>query len=133
MYDDAASYVNEDGYFWQRLRLQYVYENRWQKPGDITDVPKLLGDDPTTYKATTNRFLYNGDFLRLKNLTLAYNFPKAWMNKIGFGSARVFFTGTNLLTLSKYKISDPEVNTYGTRGWEMPHTKTYTFGIELSF
>lgn len=133
MYDFAEQYVNDDGYFWQRLRLQYVYENRWQKPGDITDVPKLLGDDPTTYSITTSRFLHNGDFLRLKNLTLAYNFPKAWMNKIGLGSARVFFTGTNLLTFSAYGISDPEVNTYGTRGWEMPHTKTYTFGVELSF
>ena len=47
--------------------------------------------------------------------------------------ASVFFSGSNLLTYSKYKDADPEVNEYGTRGWETPLGKTFVFGIELKF
>ena len=45
----------------------------------------------------------------------------------------VYFSGTNLLTWANYTMADPEVNAYGTRGWETPFGKTYTFGLELSF
>jgi hypothetical protein len=48
-------------------------------------------------------------------------------------SARVFFNASNLLTFSKYKEADPEVNQYGTRGWETPIGKTFVFGIDLKF
>ena len=133
MYDSGEQYVNEDGYFWQRMRLKKVYEERWQKPGDITTVPKLLGNDPTTYQVITNRFMHTGDYLRLKNITVAYNFPKKLIKKVGLSSARVYFNGTNLFTWSAYDVSDPEVNAYGTRGWETPVGKTYTFGIDLTF
>ena len=64
---------------------------------------------------------------------MGYNFPTELVKKVGLGSARVYFSGSNLLTFSKYKNADPEVNEYGTRGWETPIGKTYTFGIELSF
>jgi len=47
--------------------------------------------------------------------------------------ARVFFNGTNLLTLSKYKIADPEVAASGVRGWETPLAKTFTFGLDVKF
>ena len=115
------------------MRLKKVYEERWQKPGDITTVPKLLGNDPTTYQVITNRFMHTGDYLRLKNITVAYNFPKKLIKKVGLSSARVYFNGTNLFTWSAYDVSDPEVNAYGTRGWETPVGKTYTFGIDLTF
>ena len=48
-------------------------------------------------------------------------------------NARLFFSGTNLLTFANYKDADPEVNEYGTRGWETPLGKTFVFGIELKF
>ena len=81
----------------------------------------------------STRHMYNGNFLRLKNVTIGYNFPKAWVNKVGLGSARVYFNGSNLLTFAANKKVDPEVNAYGTRGWETPFGRTYTFGLELSF
>ena len=77
--------------------------------------------------------MHNGDYLRLKTITLAYNFPKALVSKIGLGSARVYFNGQNLLTFQSYKLLEPEVTAYGTRGWETPLAKTYTFGLEISF
>lgn len=48
-------------------------------------------------------------------------------------NARVFFNASNLLTFAKYKEADPEVNQYGTRGWETPIGKTFVFGIDLKF
>ncbi len=133
MYDGAEKDVNDDGYYWERTRSQYVYENRWTTPGQITDVPKLLGNDPTSSMQISTRHLHSGNFLRLKNISLAYNFPKALVNKVGLGAARVYFNGQNLLTFAGNKLVDPEVNSYGTRGWETPFGKTYTFGIELTF
>jgi len=55
------------------------------------------------------------------------------LSKIGINNARIFFNGSNLLTFSKYKYMDPEVNQYGSRGWEIPTPKTYTFGLEFNF
>ena len=68
-----------------------------------------------------------------KTLSLGYNLPKSVVNKALIKDARVFFSGSNLLTFSKYKDADPEVNEYGTRGWETPLGKTFVFGIELKF
>ncbi|MBQ7773512.1 MAG: TonB-dependent receptor, partial [Bacteroidales bacterium] len=133
LYDGAEEDVNDDGYYWNRIRSKYVYDNRWKKPGDITNVPKLLGNDPVSAMQVSSRHLYNGNFLRLKNITLSYSFPKELVKKAGLGSARVYFNGSNLLTFAAHDLVDPEVNAYGTRGWETPILKTYTFGLEFSF
>jgi hypothetical protein len=66
-------------------------------------------------------------------MTIGYTLPRMLTSKVFVNRARVFFSATNLLTLSKYKEADPEVNEYGTRGWETPVGKTYVFGIELKF
>lgn len=133
LYDGAEKDVNDGGYYWERTRSKYVYDHRWTKPGQITDVPKLRGNDQECQMATSTMHIHSGDFLRLKNLTLSYSLPKKLMNGAHMNSCRFYFTGQNLLTFAKWKEVDPEVNTYGTRGWETPIGKTYTFGVELSF
>ncbi|MCK7554935.1 hypothetical protein MKQ70_07920 [Chitinophaga sedimenti] len=77
--------------------------------------------------------MHNASFFRLKNINLAYSLPAQLLSKVRLSNARVFFNGTNLLTFSQYKIADPEVNNYGTRGWETPIGKVYTFGLDLNF
>jgi hypothetical protein len=77
--------------------------------------------------------MHKADFTRLKNLTLSYNLPVGIVNRVNVSSARVYFNGMNLWTLAAYKVYDPEVNEYGSRGWETPIMKTFTFGIEASF
>lgn len=133
MFDGAEKDVNDDGYYWERIRSEYVYKNRWISPGQVTRVPRLSGEDLEDAMQKSNRHIYCGDFLRLKTITLGYQIPKALVGKAGISSARVYFSGTNLLTWAANKEVDPEVNSYGTRGWETPYGKTYTFGIELSF
>ena len=133
LYDGAQKDINDDGYYWERTRSQYAIDNRWKQPGDKTLVAQVRGTDLTDAMETSNRMMYDASFLRLKTVSVGYTIPKNFVKKAGLSNARVYFSGTNLLTWANYKLADPEVNAYGTRGWETPYGKTYTFGLELSF
>lgn len=133
LYDGAYKDVADDGYYWERIRSQDYYDNMWTDNNTSGTLPKLSGNDLTDPMQYSTRQLHDASFLRLKNATLAYRLPRTILDGIGVSNARVFFNGTNLLTTAQYKIADPEVNQYATRGWETPFAKTYTFGIEVSF
>jgi hypothetical protein len=133
LYDGAFKDVADDGYYWERIRSEIYYEDRWTPTNTGGSLPKLDGNDLTDAMQYSSRQMHDASFLRLKTLSLGYNLPRSLINKVGIASARVYANGTNLLTFAKYKTADPEVNNYGTRGWETPFGKTYTFGIELSF
>lgn len=133
LYDGAAKDVSDDGYYWERIRAQYVWDNMWTPDHTNASVPLLRGTDLTDPMQYSSRQMHSASFLRLKNINLAYNIPKKIISKVGISGARVYFNGTNLLTFSKYKIADPEVNQYGTRGWETPIGKIYTFGLDINF
>jgi len=108
---------------------------RWQKPGDITQFPKA-GD---SYKSS--RFIEDGSFLRVKNITLSYNFKKEWIKKIGMKSAKVYGTVQNLFTFTNYTGMDPEVNYYGgssniiigTDFFTYPQSRTILVGLSFVF
>jgi TonB-linked SusC/RagA family outer membrane protein len=108
--------------------------HRWKKPGDITDMPRV-GD---MYQSS--RFIENGSFMRIKNVTLGYNFPKELMSKIKMKSARIYIAGENLYTFTAYTGMDPEVNYYGndnivlgTDFFTYPQSRTVLFGLNLGF
>ena len=74
------------------------------------------------------------DYLRLKNLTLGVSIPQNYINKLGLSKARIYFSGSNLLTWkSKDLFVDPEMRLDGLCTFETPALRTYTFGIELNF
>lgn len=113
---------------------------RWQKPGDITQVPQLrLGKGNGI--GASSRFIENGSYVRLKNVTLAYNFSSELLKKAKIRSARVFVTGVNLATFTDYTGWDPEVNTdfragnrnQGSDFYAAPQIKSITFGLNLGF
>lgn len=133
IYDGANRDVADDGYYWERIRSQNYYDNMWTESNPNGSLPKIDGNDLTDAIQYSSRQMFDASYLRLKNLSLAYNLPSRLINRIGVSNVRVYANGTNLLTFSKYKIADPEVNQYGTRGWETPFGKTYTFGVEFSF
>jgi len=133
LFDAGSRDVAEDGYYWERTRSYYGYQEAWTEANPNSILPKISGNDPEDGIARSSRHLHNATFLRLKNVNLAYNIPSAIVSKIRISGARVFFNGTNLLTFSKFKWADPEVNNYGSRGWETPFGKTYTFGLEVNF
>jgi len=106
--------------------------NRWQKPGDITQYPKA-GD---TFKSS--RFIENGSFLRIKNVSLGYNLPKNAIKKLHIKSLRFYVTGQNLYTFTPYSGMDPEVNYYstdnvvmGTDFFTYPQSRTFLFGLNI--
>ena len=100
----------------------------WQKPGDITNIS--TPDSPMQFDT---HLLENASFMRLKNLTVSYDLPKNWMRRTGFmESARVFFVGRNLWTVTKYRGYDPEIDSNMQLG-NYPNTKQFTFGLELTF
>ncbi len=111
---------------------------RWQNPGDITDMPRATETDPNANNRISSRFVEDGSYVRLKNLTLAYNMPEKLIKRIGVKSARIYFTGANLITLTNYSGMDPEVNYRGdsnllraTDFFTYPQARTYSIGINL--
>lgn len=100
--------------------------NIWTTPGQITDIP-------TDASKHDSRYIEDASFLRLKNLQIAYSFPKKWMDKTGFlGGAKIYVAGRNLLTFTKYTGWDPEIDAITAMG-NYPNTKQYTIGVELNF
>jgi hypothetical protein len=111
---------------------------RWKNEGDITDIPRALYGEGFNYLGS-DRFVEDTSFLRLKQLTLNYAFPKSICNKLGITSLTCFVTGYNLFTWSSYTGQDPEVNLpsrptdLATDGATTPVSRRYTFGFNLSF
>ncbi len=108
---------------------------RWQKEGDITNIPRA--NDPNAVFAS-DRFVEDGSYVRLKSVTLSYNFQKKFL---GINSLKIYATGQNLATLTNYSGFDPEVGSnnestgvargidYGT----YPQVRTFIFGIKIQF
>ncbi|MBP1639891.1 MAG: TonB-dependent receptor plug [Bacteroidetes bacterium] len=133
LYDGAYKDVADDGYYWERIRAKSYYENMWTVSNPNGTQPKLDGNDLTDAMQYSSRHLFDASFLRLKSLSFGYAIPKKWLQKVLISESRVFFNASNLWTTAKYKEADPEVNQYGTRGWETPIGKTFVFGVEVKF
>jgi len=125
-------YMNDDGYFTSRTRTWKAMDY-WKQPGDVTQGPRLGLAESEQFGSYQSRWLYNNNYLRLKNTTVSYNIPKRIVNMAKLSSVRVFFTGANLWTIASQNYFDPEPNVYGVKSWELPMGKTYTFGLELNF
>lgn len=117
--------------------------NRWQNPGDITDVPRL-GVFFSSGERTSSRWVYDGSYIRLRQFSVGYNLPAAVLTPLKISSARFFISALNFWTKTNY-ISDPEVNTLGTRVtavqnisagtdfYTIPQPKTIMMGLNVKF
>lgn len=111
---------------------------RWQKPGDVTDVPRLALENYD--KQEISRFFEDASFLRLRSVNLGYNFPKTIASKLHVDKLRVFFVGTNLLLFTKYTGADPETRiergeNQNIQGYDFaspPTPRTIQFGVNLT-
>ncbi|MCW0522557.1 SusC/RagA family TonB-linked outer membrane protein [Riemerella anatipestifer] len=105
-------------------------ERRWQKPGDVTDVPRL---SYTTLQENqqSSRFLFKNDYVRLKALNIGYNFNKEDSEKIGLKSLRLFLQADNLFTWQTRKNIDPEQALTGLTNNRTSNLKTISFGLKL--
>lgn len=125
---DNDRYFVENPNFVGQLNQTVEMEKMWTTPGQVTDIPAV---NAPRYFDT--HVLENASFLRLKNLTIGYNLPGNLLKKTGFmKGVRVFAVGRNLLTATKYKGADPEVDSNLQLG-QYPNTRQFSFGAELTF
>ncbi len=103
---------------------------RWQKPGDVTDVPMVeVGGKYTT----TDRFLIDASYFAIKNITLGYSLPEKYTKKINAQNIRVFMTLDNFLMFNHLDGMDPQYNLSGGTDYTYAPIKTMSFGVELNF
>ena len=126
--------INNDRYFDESNGRFASYNqsrrllDRWQQPGDVTDIPRH-----GVYMEFDDRLLEDASFLRLKNLSVSYAFPKELLQKTRILSgARIYFQAQNLLTFTKFSGLDPEssLNLYAA---QYPMSRQFTFGLDLTF
>ncbi len=107
---------------------------RWQKPGDITNVPKVRYGTSDDSREST-RFLFDGDYMRVKDVVFGYNLHEKLSNKIGCDNIAFLVRGTNLFTFVKDNglKFDPEVGANGLTRMTTPPVKSIVFGVNLNF
>jgi len=113
--------------------------DRWTGEGTSNSQPRVTIADPNqNYFRVSDFYVHDGPFVRLKNITLGYTIPESISQKIKISKLRVYVSATNLLTITKYKGSDPEIGAKGSLDVGIdrniyPQPRTFIFGLNLSF
>jgi hypothetical protein len=142
IYDDAEKFQLNNIGEWDVKKE--VFERRWQKPGDVTDIPRVtLGLTSLQRTRNTTEYLHSATYFRMKVVSFGYRLPQQLLKKLHLTNARIALSASNVFTLSKYD-GDPEVFrdagssqarnispnvTYLTP----PQSKNYTLSLNLNF
>ncbi|OOG15901.1 SusC/RagA family protein [Sphingobacterium sp. CZ-UAM] len=139
IYNYARQEYDSDGTYTDRnqMKLQDGW-TRWEKPGDNATHPIAKYNNQDKGNSFSSRYLEDGDFFRMRSLTLGYNFN---LTRYNIKNIRVFFTGENLFTLTKYSGVDPEIPVREDNGAIVsstgpgvyPAVRKYMFGVNVSF
>lgn len=143
IYNHINYFTQSDGSMMdQNLDRKLLYD-QWTKPGDVTNVPKQRLSNNAQQ---STRYLEDGSYLRLRNVTLAYTLPKRWLKPLRMESLRVYAQGLNLFTVTNFSGMDPEVGDSPSTGaastagpaasvldFSFPAARTIMFGVEISF
>lgn len=140
VYDTWNRFTNSDGS--RRLSStgnvsRGTYERRWQQPGDVTDVPAFVYGNLQTGGSTqrSSRFIYDGSYIRLRDVTLAYTLPSDFIERIGLANASIYVKGNNLYTFIKDDRleRDPEAGSDGRLNQEIPISRALFLGLDITF
>ncbi|WP_086478389.1 MULTISPECIES: SusC/RagA family TonB-linked outer membrane protein [Arenibacter] len=108
--------------------------NRWQKPGDVTDVPRISSDYDKNVISSSTRFITKSDFLNLNNIRLGYTIPSVHVEKLGMSNINLWVSGDNLWLLSERKGFNPSTDEAGTSDmYRYSPLSTFTFGVRAKF
>jgi hypothetical protein len=111
-------------------RVPALFLDHWTPENPNAPIPNPKSAfGPNTYNQTSDFWLENGGFVRLKYLNATYTLPSVWTSKVGLTAVKLVFSGTNLFYLSKFKYYDPELNSMGA----YPNMRTYNFGVNVTF
>lgn len=134
IYNSAGKYQSVSADYFDNQTTDQL--KRWQKPGDITNVPqaRLYGSNGT---GESTRFLDKTDFVRLRNLTIGYSLSGNAIKELGMSSVRLYATGVNLLTFTNYNGYDPEARRddtgIGEEYYSTPPARTIALGVNINF
>lgn len=116
----------------------HIYNNRWHGPGTSNKYPRLSAAGHQNWSWVSTQFLEKGDFLRVDNVTIGYDFKKL-LKTIPFSQARLYLTSQNLFTFTGYSGMDPEIG-YASAGWgqgidygQVPRPRTFLVGVNIKF
>ncbi len=145
-----SEFTNQLGVVNNRARLELIDPSiegtslnditnvRLMNPG--TNVPRATGQDPNDNDRISDRYIEDGSFIRIKNITFGYTFPKSIIEKVRLSNARVYASIENLVTFTDYSGFDPEVgastqsaNVFGLDNGRYPSPQVFTFGLNVSF
>ena len=133
-----ASRIVTEGMYYPINQMATVL-NRWEKPGDITTMPKSDRDNANHNSDVSSRYVEDGSYLRLKSATLGYDLPKSISKFLKIEKFHIYVTAENLLTFTKYSGYDPEVSAYGVGiapGVDFgsyPESRSFMFGLNINF
>ncbi|MDE3741212.1 SusC/RagA family TonB-linked outer membrane protein [Maribacter polysaccharolyticus] len=136
IYDSNERFIQGDGALTPRSTTTYIYENRWLPGSTDAETPLFYwGNNSGSNTANTSRWLHDASYIRLRNLTFAYNFDSDITSKLGLSMLRVYARGTNLLTITRDPdlYIDPEQGINGISQGLTPAIKSITLGLDLEF
>ena len=143
IYDDAAFVIHGDGHYTPRSTSKRAFEGRWMQPGDQTLFPQHYWGNVVSNVRDQSRFLMDGTYARLGNVTLSYNLPQKTLNSLQWlnvRSVRIYIKASNYLTWTRNQTGDftfydlyvdPENQINGVAETGQPPLKTLSFGLDL--
>jgi TonB-linked SusC/RagA family outer membrane protein len=141
LFYNYGNYVSDGWVFYlidgvDPLQEKYAINlQRWQKPGDITTVPKYVYGATNNSSSFSTRFLQKGDFMRLRNITIGYSLNSNILSKLHLSSLNFYIRGTNLWTKTydKNLTIDPEQGVNAQSNLDIYYTKSITAGLNMGF
>lgn len=119
------------------ITTQWVYDNRWQKPGDNAKVPAMdYTGSQAGVASASSRYLMNGNYLKIKSISIGYNLPKSVLEPLHMQSLRIFANFENLYTFhaKDYRGFDPSsVGHNGSAWWNYPQARSFILGLNIGF
>ncbi|NBB28958.1 SusC/RagA family TonB-linked outer membrane protein [Cellulophaga sp. BC115SP] len=131
VYDSAYGSLMHGGTYGNALHVDAL--RRWQKPGDVTDVPRFDNGNITNQTGGSTRYLTDASYLMLNNVTLTYKIPSNWLAKIGAKNASIYFSGENLGLLSARKGMNVTGSFNGTVDNTYNFNRVMSIGARLGF
>ncbi|MCD8164702.1 MAG: hypothetical protein LUE93_00280 [Bacteroides sp.] len=138
IYHYAREFYDNDGAYtaYNSMKLKSGW-NRWEKPGDIATHPRAVSGGNNNSNKPSSRYLEDGSFFRMNNLTLSYSIPSRYLNKVGLKYGTVSLSGENLFTLTKFSGTDVELgagNANNTADASLyPSVRRYSVGLNFTF
>jgi TonB-linked SusC/RagA family outer membrane protein len=136
LYEGAERFYHGDGRYLPRSTSQWAWLNRWQQPGDDALFPRQeWGGVSNSQPSNSDRWLHQGDFIRFRNLTLAYRIPESWANSLRLSSLDAQINLNNFYTwvADENLHFDPEQQFTGVYNTGTPNSKTLSFGLTMGF